>query len=109
MITLSPTGDEINATAGGGTTTSSTAVVLSAANLNIAAGQAVFDLTTDEPVGTVASVSGTSVTLAANASHAITTGDALLFSPSGDTGNTVSLGDTLAETLESRELHQRLD
>lgn len=67
--------------AAGATSTSSAAVTLAAGNSWIVAGMNVYDVTAGANVGTVSSYTagGTSLTLSANASHAIATGDVLQF------------------------------
>ena len=60
-----------------GSTSSPTIAVASAAD--IVAGSGVYDATSAKPVGLVASLSGKTVTLAANASAAIASGDLLAF------------------------------
>ncbi|MDN3276002.1 Ig-like domain-containing protein [Frankia sp. RB7] len=61
------------------TATSSNTLSFGATPSWIVAGMTVYDVTTGIRIGTVASTTGTSVTLTANAAHAVGSGDALSF------------------------------
>jgi hypothetical protein len=67
----------------GATTTSSPTLSFAATPSAVAAGMTVFDVTNANAIGTVSSFTSTTVTLAANAAHAVSSGDALSFSIAG--------------------------
>jgi hypothetical protein len=49
----------------------------------VTAGMSVNDVTNGNAIGTVLSTTGTTVTLTANAAHAVASGDAIVFSIAG--------------------------
>ncbi len=63
------------------TATSSPTLTLASAAPWIVGGMPVYDVTTGKSIGTVSSTTGTTVTLAANAANAVTSGDTLSFAP----------------------------
>jgi hypothetical protein len=67
----------------GSTTTSSPTISIASVPAAVAAGMTVFDVTNGNAIGTVLSVTSTTVTLTANAAHAVASGDALTFSLAG--------------------------
>jgi len=67
----------------GATTTSSPTISIAAVPAAVAAGMTVNDITTGLQIGTVLSVGASTVTLTANAAHAVSSGDAITFSVAG--------------------------
>jgi hypothetical protein len=70
------------------TATSSPTIGAASVPAWIVAGMAVYDVTTGAPVGTVASTTSTTVTLTANASNAVASGNTLSFSAFGNGSGT---------------------
>jgi hypothetical protein len=67
----------------GATTTASPTISIASVPAAVAAGMSVFDVTNGNAIGTVLSTTSTTVTLTANAAHAVSSGDALTFSIGG--------------------------
>lgn len=89
-----PQGTALTLEASAATTTSSPTLTFDAVPDWIVAGLPAYDVTSGEPVGTVQSAGGTTVTLAANASHAVAAGDMISFGGS-------NLGPTLGDTISA--------
>jgi len=53
----------------------------------VVAGMAAYDVTTGQPIGTVQSTTGTTVTLTGNAANAVGNGDSIAYSAFGDAGS----------------------
>jgi hypothetical protein len=63
------------------TATSSPTIGAASVPAWVVPGSSVYDATNGNPIGTVASATSTTVTLTANAAHAVASGDTLSFSP----------------------------
>jgi large repetitive protein len=78
------------------TSTSSAVLNFASAPSWVVAGMPVYDVTTGETIGTVSAITGTTITLTANAASAVGSGDALSFP---DTATTSSATPTSSPTL----------
>lgn len=87
----SATSGPATATTNGATSTSSTILNFVSVPSWIVAGMPVYDVTTGKSIGTVASTTGTTVTLTTNASNVVGTGDLLSFPPAAMTNGTTSI------------------
>ncbi len=79
-VVLMPVPQQVATAAG--TTTSSPTLTFSSVPSKVVAGMTAFDVTSGQAIGTVQSTTSTTVTLTANAAHAVASGDTISFAES---------------------------